>query len=81
MSTSPLSTIRRSVFPLAGDSWASIVSRELAGTPEAEGVGLLQSWNMHVFMRAAAPVGSSRHGNPILPSDVIFVEAPRPVQS
>jgi len=56
-----------------------MVARELKGTPEAEGVGLLQSWNLHVFMRPAAPVGSSRHGNPILPSDVIFVEAPRPL--
>jgi hypothetical protein len=38
---------------------------------------LLQSWNLHVFMRPAAPEGSSRHGNPILPSDVIFVEPPQ----
>ncbi len=78
MSTQTLSSIRRSVFPVAGDTWASIAGRVLTGTPEAEAVGLLQSWNMHVFMRPAAPAGSPRFGNPILPSDVIFIEAPRP---
>ena len=77
MSTQTLSTIRRSVFPVAGDTWTSIAARVLTGTPEAEGVGLLQSWNMHVFMRPAAPAGSPRFGNPILPSDVIFIEAPK----
>ena len=77
MSTQTLSTIRRSVFPVAGDTWASIAVRVLTATPEAEAVGLLQSWNMHVFMRPAAPAGSPRFGNPILPSDVIFIEAPK----
>lgn len=72
-----LSVVRRSIFPLEGDTWASIAARELPGTPEADAVGLLQSWNMHVFMRAAARAGSPRAGNPILPSDVVFVEAPR----
>jgi len=77
MTTSSLSVIRRSVFPQEGDTWTSISARELAGHPEAEAVGMLQSWNMHVFMRPAAPAGSPRFGNPILPSDVIFVEPPR----
>jgi hypothetical protein len=72
-----LSVIRRSIFPSADDTWASIAARELKGTPEAEAVSLLQSWNMHVFMRPAAPAGSPRAGRQILPSDVIFVEAPR----
>ena len=72
-----LSAIRRSIFPTAEDTWSSIAARELGGTPEAEAVSLLQSWNMHVFMRPAAPAGTPRAGRQILPSDVIFVEAPR----
>lgn len=72
-----LSAVRRSIFPTADDTWATIAARELKGTPEAEAISLLQSWNMHVFMRAAASMGSPRAGKQILPSDVIFVEAPR----
>jgi hypothetical protein len=72
-----LSTVRRSIFPAADDTWASIAARELKGTPETEAISLLQSWNMHVFMRAAAPAGSPRAGRQVLPSDVIFVEAPK----
>ena len=37
----------------------------------------MQSWNMHVFMRPAAAPGSPREGNPILASDVIFLEPPQ----
>ena len=67
---------RRSVFPQDGDDWASIAARELRGTATEEAVNLLQSWNLHVFMRPAAAAGSARQGNPILPSDIIFVEPP-----
>jgi len=38
---------------------------------------MLQSWNLHVFMRAAGGVGRMRGDNPILPSDVIFIEPPK----
>ena len=77
MNDTPPAGIRRSIFPDEGDSWTLIAARELPDTPELEAAGLLQSWNLHVFMRPAAPAGSSRHGNPILPSDVIFVEPPQ----
>ena len=79
MTTQVLASVRRSIFPAADDSWESIARRELADIPIDDAVGRLQSWNLHVFMRAAAPSDSVRHGNPILPSDVIFVEPPRPV--
>jgi len=69
-----LSPVRRSIVPLSDDTWESIASRELVDVDNA--VSLLQSWNLHVFMRPAAPEGSARHGNPILPSDVIFLEPP-----
>ena len=67
--------VRRSIFPSQDDTWESIASREFPGEA-ADMVSQLQSWNLHVFMRPAAPAGSAREGNPILPSDVIFLEAP-----
>ena len=65
-----LTDVRRSIFPQNNDSWESIAAREFPGDDQDTVVGQLQSWNMHVFMRPAAS------GNPILPSDVIFLEAP-----
>ncbi len=76
MSTGTLTRVRQSILPKAGDSWASIAKRELANQPEDEAISSLQSWNLHIFMRAPAPEGSPRAGNPILPSDVIFIEPP-----
>ena len=76
MPANSLSAVRKSILPQAGDTWASIAQRELPEIDTNEGVSNLQSWNLHVFMRAPAPEGSPRAGNPILPSDVIFVEPP-----
>ena len=75
--TVTLTPVRKSILPQGGDDWAAIARRELPATPEADAVGMLQSWNLHVFMRAAGGVGRLRSSNPILPSDVIFVEPPR----
>jgi hypothetical protein len=72
-----LSAVRKSILPQGGDSWATIALRELPATAESDAVGMLQSWNLHVFMRAAGGIGRMRGDNPILPSDVIFVEPPR----
>lgn len=74
MTTEP-GRVRRSIFPQEGDNWQTIAERELGSAGE-ETTGQLQSWNLHVFMRPAAPEGSSRAGNPVLPSDVIFLEPP-----
>lgn len=76
MTQSTLSRVRRSILPQAGDSWESIAARELGSLPGEEAVAKLQSWNLHVFMRASGAAGGVRGDNPILPSDVIFVEAP-----
>lgn len=76
MSTSELSRVRKSILPIAGDTWQSIASRELADMSTEEGVSSLQSWNLHVFMRSSGAAGGPKSGNPILPSDVIFVEPP-----
>ena len=71
-----MSEIRKSIFPAAEDTWETIAARELPDLDTVEATGQLQSWNLHVFMRPAAPEGSARSGNPILPSDIIFVEPP-----
>lgn len=73
----PLSPRRRSILPLAADTWETIAAREFPERDVEESAAQLQSWNLHVFMRPAAPKDSPRAGNPILPSDVIFVEPPR----
>ena len=77
MLATELSTMRESILPKGGDTWQSIAARCLSGTPEAEAVSKLQSWNLHVFMRASGAAGTIRGTNPILPSDVIFIEPPR----
>ena len=69
-----LSRVRKSILPVEGDNWAEIAARELPGVAEADAVSRLQSWNLHVYMRANARMGVA--GKPILPSDVIFVEPP-----
>jgi len=71
-----LSPQRPSMHPLEHDDWEAIAHRELPGQDVAEAVSQLQSWNLHVFMRPAAPAGSPREGNPILPSDIIFLAPP-----
>lgn len=67
---STLASVRRSIFPQEQDTWVSIAAREFPDQEQDTIVSQLQSWNMHVFMR---PTGS---GSQILPSDVIFLEAP-----
>ena len=74
MAVSELSRVRGSVVPSMGDTWADIAGRVLPGLPVAEAVGRLQSWNLHVFMRAASLGKGQAH--PFLPSDVIFLEPP-----
>jgi hypothetical protein len=73
-----LSRQRRSIHPQEGDTWASIAARELPHMSADAAEKLLQSCNLHVFMRRAPANDSPRRGNPILPSDVIFLEPPLP---
>lgn len=67
---------RKSIFPSANDSWESIAARELATTDKEQALSQLQSWNLHVFARRIINDDTGEMGNPILPSDVIFVEPP-----
>ena len=59
--------------PEGGDTWESIARRELPGEDESDAVAQLQSWNLHVFLRALRGVGRLRGDNPVLPSDVIRI--------
>jgi hypothetical protein len=65
---------RKFIRPLPNDDWASIASREFPDEPAEATAESLQSWNFHVFMR---PAGAN--GKTILPSDIVFTEAPKPV--
>lgn len=76
MSSGILSQVRRSILPQPGDSWESIAVRELSAMDKDAAIASLQSWNLHVFMRASGSAGGVRGDNPILPSDVIFIEPP-----
>lgn len=74
MNAVQLSRVRRSILPKADDTWVDIARRELPDLTEDEALSKLQSWNLHVFMRALTRMGDP--AKPILPSDVIFVEPP-----
>lgn len=69
-----MTEVRKSIFPSPDDTWQSIAERELGAGDEH--LANLQSWNLHVFARPKPPESSPRAGNQILPSDVIFIEAP-----
>jgi len=67
---------RRFIRPLPSDDWNSIAARELSDQPLEDASKALQSWNFHVFMRITPQTESGGVGNPILPSDIIFLEPP-----
>jgi hypothetical protein len=75
-SHTPPARVRRWVQPEGGEGWTEIAARALPGVSRDEAVSKLQSWNLHVFLRAPAPQASPRAGNPVLPSDIIFIEPP-----
>jgi hypothetical protein len=71
-----LSAMRRSIHPQAGDTWQSIAKREMPSEPAEVAVAQLQSWNLHVFARRVIDDATGEMGNPILPSDILFLEPP-----
>ena len=74
--TQTTGTRRLSIHPQAGDTWASIAERELSEQPQEAAVAQLQSWNLHVFARRIIDDATGEMGNPILPSDILFLEPP-----
>lgn len=71
-----LSAGRRSIHPQAGDTWQTIAKREMPSEPAEVAVAQLQSWNLHVFARRVIDDATGEMGNPILPSDILFLEPP-----
>ena len=67
---------RRSIFPQAEDTWQSIAQREMPEESIEAAVARLQSWNLHVFARRVIDDATGEMGNPILPSDILFLEPP-----
>ncbi len=67
---------RRSIHPQANDTWQSIAQRELPDETLEAAVAQLQSWNLHVFARRVIDDATGEMGNPILPSDILFLEPP-----
>ena len=64
------------MHPQTGDTWASIAERELSEQSQEAAVAQLQSWNLHVFARRIIDDATGEMGNPILPSDILFLEPP-----
>lgn len=64
-----LSTQRRFVTPLAGETLEALAERALPDVPVATGADLIKSYNMHIFVMRR-PAGL------LLGSDVVFVEPP-----
>ena len=67
---------RRCIHPTNGDTWESIARREMPDSPREDAVAQLQSWNLHVFARRVIDDSTGETGNPILPSDLLFLEPP-----
>lgn len=67
---------RQSIHPQTDDTWHSIAQRELSGESLEQAVASLQSWNLHVFARRVIDEATGEMGNPILPSDIVFLEPP-----
>ena len=71
-----LSARRRSIHPQAEDTWQTIAQREMPSEPTEAAVAQLQSWNLHVFARRVIDDATGEMGNPILSSDILFLEPP-----
>ena len=63
---------RRYVFPDPGETIGMVAKRVLPAV--ADGAQLLLSWNLHLAMRPS-PIGAPGE---LLPTDIVYVEAPRP---
>lgn len=62
-----LAPTRRSIRPVAGDTFETVAARELPDLPAEEAVSSLHDWNPHLTRFALAP-------RALLVSDIIYVE-------
>ncbi|MGB1189513.1 MAG: hypothetical protein ACPHAN_04920 [Pseudomonadales bacterium] len=72
-----MNSLRKSLKPNNGDTWTSIAERALPELDPETGANHLQSWNLHIFARRTLGT-NDQSANPILPSDIVFVEPPAP---
>ncbi|MCH1555493.1 MAG: hypothetical protein L7T26_04610 [Pseudomonadales bacterium] len=75
-----MNSLRKSLTPKDGDTWLSIAERALPELDAETGVNHLQSWNLHIFARRTLG-DNDQPTNPILPSDIVFLEPPAPKSS
>ena len=71
-----MDTLRQSIHPAPGDTWATIAEAHLPGEDSEQAISQLQSWNLHIFARRIAPKPDGSPANPILPSDIVFLGPP-----
>ena len=50
-----MDTLRQSIHPAPGDTWATIAETHLPGEDSEQAISQLQSWNLHIFARRIAP--------------------------
>ncbi len=71
-----MDTLRQSIHPAPGDTWATIAEAHLPDEDSERAISQLQSWNLHIFARRIAQKPDGSPANPILPSDIVFLEPP-----
>ena len=71
-----MDTLRQTIHPAPGDTWATIAEAHLPSENPELAISQLQSWNLHIFARRIAPKPDGSLANPILPSDIVFLEPP-----
>ena len=70
MSATLLPPVRRFIQPESGDDWPRIAARILPDMPVETAVEQLKSWNLYLAFRPG--------GGVVTPSDIVFIEPPRP---
>lgn len=69
--------LRQSILPKPNDTWESIATRNLGQLNQDVAIAQLQSWNLHIFARRVLTEDGELQ-QPILPSDIVFIEPPKP---
>jgi hypothetical protein len=74
-----LKILRKSITPALNATWEAVAEQHLPALDRDQAVAQLQSWNLHIFARRVVNQDSDssrQSSNPILPSDILFLEPP-----
>jgi len=74
-----LKILRKSITPALNATWEAVAEQHLPALDRDQAVAQLQSWNLHIFARRVVNPDndpSRNSSNPILPSDILFLEPP-----